>query len=235
MTSDGPLQYGIHMQTGNKWMNDDIENETGGGIVPIRYSRNNAINAVMWRTGLELALLIDNPWQVLLTTDHPNAGPFIHYPQVIKLLMDRGYRSAMFERLNPRGRKGALLPELHREYSLSDIAVVTRAGPARVLGLKHKGHLGVGADADITVYADLDDKEEMFARPRYVVKEGVVVVVDGALVRERRGKTLYVAPAYDTGIEADIREHFRKNYTISIDNFSVHADHFPHREMVCCR
>jgi formylmethanofuran dehydrogenase subunit A len=149
--------------------------------------------------------------------------------------MDRGYRSAMFERLNPRGRKGALLPELHREYSLSDIAVVTRAGPARVLGLKHKGHLGVGADADITVYADLDDKEEMFARPRYVVKEGVVVVVDGALVRERRGKTLYVAPAYDTGIEADIREHFRKNYTISIDNFSVHADHFPHREMVCCR
>ena len=235
MTSDGPLQYGIHMQTGNKWMNDDIENETGGGIVPIRYSRNNAINAVMWRTGLELALLIDNPWQVLLTTDHPNAGPFIHYPQVIKLLMDRGYRSAMFERLNPRGRKGALLPELHREYSLCDIAVVTRAGPARVLGLKHKGHLGVGADADITVYADLDDKEEMFARPRYVVKEGVVVVVDGALVRERRGKTLYVAPAYDTGIEADIREHFRKNYTISIDNFSVHADHFPHREMVCCR
>ncbi len=235
MTSDGPLQYGIHMQTGAKWMNDDIENETGGGIVPIRYSRNNAINAVMWRTGLELALLIDNPWQVLLTTDHPNAGPFIHYPQVIKLLMDRGYRSEMFDRLNPRGRKGALLPELHREYSLHDIAVVTRAGPARVLGLKHKGHLGAGADADITVYADLEDREEMFARPRYVVKEGVVVVVDGALVRERRGKTLYVAPAYDPGIEADIREHFRKYYTISIDNFSVHADHFPHREMVCCR
>jgi formylmethanofuran dehydrogenase subunit A len=44
-----------------------------------------------------------------------------------------------------------------------------------------------------------------------------------------------VAPAYDAGIEADIREHFRKNYTVSFDNFSVHADHFPHREMVCCR
>jgi formylmethanofuran dehydrogenase subunit A len=235
MTSDGPLQHRIHMQTGNKWLNDDIENETGGGIVPIRYSRHNAINAVMWRTGLELALLINNPWQVLLTTDHPNAGPFVHYPQVMKLLMDRGYRSAMFESINPRGRKGALLPELNREYSLYDVAVVTRAGPARTLGLKHKGHLGIGADADITVYANLDDREEMFARPRYVVKDGVVVVINGTLVRERQGKTLYVAPAYDPGIEADIRQHFRNNYTVSFDNFSVHADHFPHREMLCWR
>ena len=235
MTSDGPLQYGIHQQTGNKWLNDDIENESGGGIVPIRYSRHNAINAVMWRTGLELFLLIDNPWQVLLTTDHPNAGPFVYYPQVIKLLMDRDYRAMMFESLNPRGRKDALLPELDRQYSLYEVAVITRAGTARTLGLKNKGHLGIGADADITVYADLDDKEEMFSCPRYVVKNGVVVVINGRVVCERRGRTLYVAPPYDPGIEADIREHFRKNYTISFENYPIHAEHFPSREMILCR
>ena len=235
MTSDAPLQYGVRRQTGNKWLNEDIENESGGGIVPIHYSRHNAINAVMWRTGLELFLLIDNPWQALLTTDHPNAGPFVRYPQVIKLLMDRDYRAMIFESINPRGRKDALLPELDREYSLYEIATITRAGTARARGLKNKGHLGVGADADITIYADLEDKEEMFARPRYVVKNGVVVVVDGRVVCERRGRTLYVAPQYDPGIEAHIRAHFRRNYTISFDNYPIHAEHFPYREMILCR
>ncbi len=60
-------------------------------------------------------------------------------------------RAEMFERLNARGRKNALLPELRWGYSFYDIAVVT------------------------------------------------------------------------------------KNYIISFDNFSVHPDHFPDREMVCCR
>lgn len=235
MTSDAPLQFGIHQRTGNKWVNDDIENESGGGIVPIRYSRKNAINAVMWRTGLELFLLIDNPWQALLTTDHPNAGPFVYYPQVIKLLMDRGYRAAMFERLNRKGRKGALLPELAREYSLYEIAVVTRAGTARALGLKNKGHLGVGADADITVYEDLEDREAMFAHPRYVFKGGELVVVDGEIVRDVKGRTFFVAPSYDSGIEAHVRKQFRDNYTIAFDNYPILTDHFPYREMIHCR
>ena len=188
----------------------------------------------MWRTGLELFLLIDDPWQVLLTTDHHNAGPFVCYPQVIKLLMDRDYRAAMFERINHRGRKDALLPEPKREYSLYEIAIITRAGAARALGLKNKGHLGVGADADITIYADQDDKEEMFAQPRYVLKGGEVVVVDGQIMREVKGKTLYVAPAYDPGIEAQIQQYFRENYPVSFDNYPISRDHFPHRGMIHC-
>ncbi|HET89658.1 MAG TPA: formylmethanofuran dehydrogenase subunit A, partial [Chloroflexi bacterium] len=176
MTSDGPLQYRLRQLTGHKWLNDDVESETGGGVVPIDYKRNNLFNAVQWITGLELFLLIEDPWRVFLTTDHPNAGPFFCYPQVIKLLMDRDYRAEMCERLPARARKGTLLPDLKREYSLSEIAIITRAGTARALGLTRKGHLGVGADADVTVYPALDDPEAMFAHPRYVLKGGEIVV-----------------------------------------------------------
>jgi formylmethanofuran dehydrogenase subunit A len=234
MTSDGPLQYRLHRETGNKWLNEDIENETGGGIVPVLFKRNSPINAVMWRTGLELFLLIDDPWQVFLTTDHPNGGPFFCYPHVIKLLMDRDFRAQAFERIHRRGRKNALLPELDREYSLYEIAIITRAGTARVLGLKNKGHLGIGADADITIYANLDDKEEMFARPRYVIKDGVVVARDGRIVCERPGRTLYVAPPYDPKIEEEIRKHFQESYTVSFDNYAISPDHLPLGEMVPC-
>jgi formylmethanofuran dehydrogenase subunit A len=234
MTSDGPLEYRLHQLTGNKWLNDDVEGETGGGVVPMQYKRNNPVNATQWLIGLELFLLIDEPWRVFLTTDHPNGGPFIYYPHLIKLLMDRDYRTQALEGIHRRSRKGALLAELDREYSLYEIAIITRAGTARALGLKSKGHLGAGADADVAIYVPQDDKEEMFARPRYVLKGGEIVVRDGQIVRECQGRTLYVNPSYDPGIEADLRAHFEECYTISFDNYPVAPEYLPHGKVIPC-
>jgi formylmethanofuran dehydrogenase subunit A len=234
MTSDGPLQYSLHRATGNKWMNDDVESESGGGIVPVAYKRTNPINAVMWLTGMELYLLIDDPWRVFLSTDHPNAGCFVSYPHVIRLLMDRAYRREVFDGIHVRARKRALLPELDREYTLNEIAIISRAGPARALGLKNKGHLGVGADADIAVYQDLEDRQEMFSRPSYVFKAGQLVARDGKVVADVKGRTFYVAPPYDAAIEADIREHFEKAYTVSFENYSVLSGHPARTEPVAC-
>jgi formylmethanofuran dehydrogenase subunit A len=234
MTSDGPLEFYLRQLTGNKWLNDDVEGEVGGGVVPIDYSRDHVFNAVQWLTGMELFLLIDDPWRVFLTTDHPNAGPFFCYPQVIKLLMDRDYRTEVFEGIHRKVQEGALLPELDREYSLYEIAIMTRAATARVLGLEQKGHLGVGADADVTIYRDLDDREEMFAHPAYVLKDGEVVVRDGQLVKVRPGHTFYVAPEYDRGIEAELRTYFEDTYTVSFDNYPVAPEYLPRGEIIPC-
>lgn len=235
MTSDGPLEYYLHQLTGNKWLNDDVEGEIGGGVVPMQYQPKHIFNAVQWLTGTELFLLIDDPWRVFLTTDHPNAGLFFCYPQVIKLLMDRDYRAEVSEGIHKKVRERALLPELDREYSLYEIAIVTRAGTARALGLEQKGHLGVGADADIAIYRDLEDREEMFAHPAYVLKDGKLVVRDGLLVAEQPGRTFYVAPPYDAGIESDLRQHFEDTYTISFENYPVAPDYLHRGEVVSCR
>ena len=48
-----------------------------------------------------------------------------------------------------------------------------------MLGLTRKGHLGPGADGDVTIYAPDDDKERMFSLPRYLIKAGEVVLDDG--------------------------------------------------------
>jgi len=234
MTSDGPLEHHLHELTGHKWLNDDVEGEGGGGVVPLTYQPRNMINAIQWLTGMELFMLIDDPWRVFLTTDHPNGGPFFYYPQIIKLLMDRDYRAEMLSRLHPRARKRALLPSLDREYSLYEIAIITRAGTARALGLKHKGHLGLGADADVTIYQESADREAMFARPRYVIKDGEVVVRDGQLLQEKPGRTLYVSPDYDPTIRVAIKEHFERTYTISFENYAVQNEYLPHSEVVPC-
>src|SRR5207248_944624 len=110
----------------------------------------------------------------------------------VQLLMDRTYRQEILKHVHPRVRQRSTLKDLDREYSLYEIAIITRAGPARILGLKHKGHLGVGADADVTIYTPGADKKAMFELPRYVLKGGEVIVEQGEVRQECFGHTLHV-------------------------------------------
>jgi formylmethanofuran dehydrogenase subunit A len=226
MTGDGPLAYMLHRISGRKWVNVDVENEEGCGIVPMEYKDKNYVHATQWAIGLEWFLLMQDPWRIALSTDHPNGASFVSYPQIIRLLMDREYRRETLKQVNPKAILKTTLPDQDREYSLLEIAIITRAAPARMLGLKNKGHLGIGADADITIYDKNEDKEKMFACPRYVIKEGQVLVEDGHIRQETYGKSLYVAPDYDLAIEKDIREFFKRYYTIQFENYPVQLEHY---------
>ena len=147
--------------------------EAGCGIAPIEYKNKSLVHALQWAIGLEWYLLVEDPWRVVMSTDHPNGGSFLAYPQIIRLLMDRTYRAGRAQDASTRRcASGRTLADLDREYTLNEIAIITRAGPARILGLKHKGHLGPGADADITIYTPHENKETMFELPRYVIKAG---------------------------------------------------------------
>jgi formylmethanofuran dehydrogenase subunit A len=115
----------------------------------------------------------------------------------------------------------ALADGIAREYTLNEIAIVTRAGPARLLGLQHKGHLGIGADADVTVYTRDADVSRMFATPRFVVKAGVLVVEEGQLRRAPAGKRLHVRPGFDDAVERGLRQYFDRYATVAFDNYPV--------------
>jgi formylmethanofuran dehydrogenase subunit A len=222
LTADSAVEYLLHKSTGRKWVNVDVELETGCGIVPYTYREKAAVSALQWVVGLELFLLAADPWRVVLSTDHPNGGSFMAYPELIRLLMDRTHRDACLKRVNTKFLEGSALADgVGREYSLNEIAIVTRAGPARILGLTSKGHLGVGADADVTIYSRDDDAATMFASPRYVVKGGVLVVKEGHLRRAPDGRRLHVRPGYDRGIELDVRRFFEQHATVSFDNYPV--------------
>ena len=222
LTADAPVEYLLHRSSGRKWANVDIELETGCGVVPHEYRERAAVAALQWAIGLELFLLSSDPWRVVLSTDHPNGGSFMSYPTLIRLLMDRAFRDDQLRRVEPRLLEGSALSDgLDREYTLGEIAIVTRAGPARLLGLRDKGHLGVGADADITVYAPDADRARMFSTPRYVIKGGILVVEDGELRRAPAGRRLYVRPPFDTAVTREIRTYFDRYATVRFANFPV--------------
>jgi formylmethanofuran dehydrogenase subunit A len=222
ITADGPVEYLLHKSSGRKWVNIDIELETGCGIVPFVYKDKAAVTALQWAIGLELFLLAADPWRVVLSTDHPNGGSFLSYPALIQLLMDRSVRDEKLKQVNPKLLAGSAIADgLEREYTLNDIAIITRAGPARLLGLHHKGHLGPGADADVTVYSRDSDIARMFATPRYVIKGGTLVVEEGQLRRAPTGRRLHVRPGYDDALLPDLRRYFDTYSTVAFENYPV--------------
>jgi len=222
VTADGPVEHLLYASSGRKWVNVDIELETGCGIVPYSYREKAAVSALQWAVGLELFLLAQDPWRVVLSTDHPNGATFLSYPELIRLLMDRAYRDDRLKAVNQKLLAGsALLDGLAREYTLGEIAIVTRAGPARLLGLSHKGHLGPGADADVTVYAPDADRAKMFAAPRYVIKGGAIVVEEGQLRRAPAGARLAVRPDYDVAVKKDVRRFFDDYATVAFENYGA--------------
>jgi formylmethanofuran dehydrogenase subunit A len=222
MTADGPVAAMLRDLGAEQWINHDTEVETGCGIVPYRYRAGNYVHALQWGIGLELFLLGKDPWQVMLSTDHPNGGSFLSYPKLIRLLMDRAFREDQIGRANQRAiRRTALLDGLDREYTLNEIAIITRAAPARRLGLRDKGHLGVGADADVTIYHDRADREEMFATPRYVIKGGEVAVEEGELRRSDDGLLLSSRAAFDPEVSRVLEPLFGERYSVAFEHYPV--------------
>jgi formylmethanofuran dehydrogenase subunit A len=222
MTADAPASAILREITHGRWVNADTEAETGCGIVPFTYRERNYVHALQWGIGLELFLLSRDPWRLVLSTDHPNGGSFLSYPRLIRLLMDREFRNEQIGRVNQKAmRRTVLLDDLDREYTLEEIAIITRAGPARLLGLRDKGHLGVGADADITIYDDRADREAMFAAPRHVIKDGRPIVEDGELRDAGAGRLLRVGAEYDPGIEPTLEALFEERYTVRFASYPV--------------
>jgi formylmethanofuran dehydrogenase subunit A len=232
MTGDAPLTWLLRNMTNKKWINADTECESGCGILPFSYQEHIYTHALQWAIGLELFLLAEDPWRMILSTDHPNGGSFENYPKLIRLLMDRDFRKEQAANVNQKAIGKTNLMDLDREYTMQEIAIITRAGPAKLLGLTNKGHLGVGADADITLYDEMDDREAMFNAARYVIKSGELFINNHEFCADHEGRILHVAPQYDAAIEDKIRPFFEDYYTIQFDNYAVDDSYVEGAEIV---
>ncbi|MCX7898582.1 MAG: formylmethanofuran dehydrogenase subunit A, partial [Methylocystis sp.] len=193
----------------------------GGGIVPYAYKISNFYNAVQWAAGLELFLLIDNPEQVFFTTDHPNGGPFTTYPELFALLMSADLRAQYLSRLPAEVLEFTTLPSIKREYTLREIAAMSRSGAAKLFGFTDRGSLHAGAIADIAVYKDQRDRAGMFRNAAYVFKDGDLVVKDGKVTHYPRGKTLRIRPKYDSRITKRLEGYYDELYGLRSAIFDV--------------
>ncbi|HEC57040.1 MAG TPA: formylmethanofuran dehydrogenase subunit A [Candidatus Syntrophoarchaeum butanivorans] len=245
MTADGPMEYSLHTLSRRKWSNHDVELETGSGIIPVAYSPKVPVNAIQWAVGIELALLIEDPWKVVLTTDHPNGCPFTFYPEIIALLMSKPKREEMLKGVSDAVGRRALIATIDRELTWGEIITMTRSAPAKILGLSEsKGTLRVGADADVAIYDIMPESfdpakgyreiEEKLMRTFYTVKGGEVVVKDGEIVATPPGRTYWVNPVGERAhamreeMLKDLEAKFDAYYTVSMANYPVQDEYLSH-------
>ncbi|TPJ60336.1 formylmethanofuran dehydrogenase subunit A [Mesorhizobium sp. B2-6-1] len=191
----------------------------GGGIVPYSYGKD-FYGTMQWAIGLELFLLIDDPWRVFFTTDHPNGAPFTAYPALFELLMRREARTEMAAGLSRSALAHSTLSAIDREYTFEEIAIMTRAAPARLLGLTDRGHLGAGAIADIAVYRRNESIAKMLGQAAYVFKDGDLVVQDGEIIHYRWGKALRLNPPVDKAMVRRLEDYHQQRYGLSLDWFN---------------
>ncbi|GEM_PF-886334 len=160
-----------------------------------------------WREFLAAMTLILNTRERMklhLSLNNPNCGSPLGYPLVSAWLVSSKARGAM--------NIGEELLNIDEELTLQDLFIITRSAPAVSLGLNGKGRLSVGADADIAIYdfnpetmdpsRDYEKLMAAFSRAVYTIKNGEVIVKDGEVVGETKGKTFWVNCKSEPSTEA---------------------------------
>ena len=234
MTADGPFEHHLNHLNHLKWANTDVELETAAGVVPYVYDKDIRVCGIQWAIGLELGLYAKDPMRTFITTDHPNAGPFTRYPRIIKWLMSRKARDETLASFKYSSKviDATTLDSIDTERTLYEIAEMTRAGPAKALGLSHMfGGLAPGMDANVAVFdlnyrdmpADPEEIERAFSRALWFIKSGETVVKDGAIVSHGNKRTIWVNAKVreNPQVIRDIHEKFLKDYTVGLDNYPV--------------
>ena len=210
----------------------------GGGVVPFLYKPRGPVSSLQWAIGLELMLLAKEPERTILTTDHPNGGPFTDYPRIIHFLMDKEERDREIASLHKVIAERSGLCAIEREYSFSEIAQLTRSGPAKLLGLTDRGHLREGARADVAIYRDDRNRTAMFARAKLVLKDGETIVEDGEVVAWRSGRTLELTVESDKAMVARSETYLQDRFGTGLKSFAVPDEAFPKPDVfaeVACR
>ncbi|MEM6472182.1 MAG: formylmethanofuran dehydrogenase subunit A [Planctomycetota bacterium] len=233
ISADAPHQFAnFKYASPKKTALVEIECEAGCGVVPFRYRRKQFVHSLQWAIGLELFLMLDEPDRVFLTTDHPNGAPFTSYPHLLRLLGDRSFRETALQEIHPDAIAATSLLGMDREYTLPEIATMTRSAPAEIMGLVDRGNLASGSVADLAIYRLSNNLESMFSNPIHVFVKGKRVAgsvsddelsVDVAKFTERHETLVADLPSAD-------RECFERRYqehaTFDMSELEISKDEF---------
>ncbi len=160
-----------------------------------------------------------NSCLISFSTDSPNGCLFSSYPKIFAGLLNSANRKELMN--------NEFFPDI--EYSLYELAAITRTNPAKQLCLRNKGHLGKGADADIAIYdiggdTRAEEFEKRLSSCEYLLKGGEVVIYKGELNRDRVRKKRFYFEVGEKGVE-EAKERQREVIERICNRRSFRAEH----------
>ena len=140
--------------------------------------------------------------------------------------MDLDFRNEQILKINPFSQKQSNIQNIKRTYDLYEIAIMTRASPAKLLGLDDRGNLKPGSIADISIYDPSKPIDEMFENAFLVFKNGENIVNNGKILKFKKGRTQSLKLDYEKSICNDLQKWFDKYYSLDLDTFNVDQNFF---------
>jgi len=177
ITSDRRLIHSILteeiLDNPHKLISSAIEFE-GDSFVSMRnFNKSNYYDCVLWSNALDLALNVNNKFQISLTLNFPNYSNISDIPEIATWLLSKNARDIFIKEMNNDFLKKKSLYDNDRVLSFSDFVCLTRTSPAESLGLaKIKGNLGVGTDGDINIL-NIDIKKIDISKDYYHLKKAL--------------------------------------------------------------
>ena len=166
------------------------------------FDKQNKDHCTIWANGLDLVLKIKNKWQVQFSVNFPNYSSISKVPQISSWLLSNKAREDFMQNFNAEFLNKNFIASNDDSLSFFEYIVITRASPAKSLGIGDiKGNLGVGADGDLNII-DLNLKKEniqnnyqavidALSNMDYVIKSGKIIKKDQNLDLTTKGKIFW--------------------------------------------
>ena len=169
-----------------KLITSAVENEGDTFAILRIFDKKNLNDCFLWANALDLSLNVKNKWQLQFSINYPNYADINDVPEIAAHLMSSKARREFIEDLSQEFLKENNLTNNDQVLTFKDFVIITRASPAKSLGLGDiKGNLGINSDADINIL-DIDINEmdvsknyeqlkNSLSNIEYVIKSGKIV------------------------------------------------------------
>jgi formylmethanofuran dehydrogenase subunit A len=220
----------------HKLISSAIEFE-GDSFVSMRFLHKSDYQAcVLWANALDLALNVKDKFQVSFSLNFPNYANITDIPEIITWLISKEARENYMKGMNDQFLKHNSLFSNEMELSFFELVSLTRATPAKLLGLGSiKGTLGYGADADINILdINIEDAnlpkeykklKSSLLNIEYVIKSGKIVKKENKINTNSNGLIFWSqgqAKSEEKNLIMSKKEEFYNKYSsIFYDSYQV--------------
>ncbi|MFW9898226.1 MAG: amidohydrolase family protein [Candidatus Thorarchaeota archaeon] len=150
------------------------------------FDKNNITNCYLWANALDIALNVKNIWQLQFSINFPNYANITDIPEIATWLVSKSARDDFMKDMSREFLKDNPLTNNDKTTTFNEFIILTRASPAKSLGLGNiKGNLGVGSDADINILdlniseidisKDFNSFKNALGNIEYVIKAGNII------------------------------------------------------------
>jgi len=150
------------------------------------FDKKNIQDCILWANGIDIALKVNNKWQLQFSVNYPNYSNINNVPKIATWLVSKDARDRFMTGMNKEFLINNTLKDNDKILTFNEYIILTRASPAKSLGLGNiKGSLSNGADADLNILDlninDIDtskDHESLknaLSNIEYVIKSGKII------------------------------------------------------------